>query len=130
MAGAARLASGHARRFAHPGLDRTRMERARGTLQYFSGMERIVVQFLTLLAITYLSARRGKQDSHFRQALMWAGGLALLPLSAVLGAGEWVWYGTGHPLPLSLQGLAVLAAEVESKFADELRVLEQRCPQE
>ncbi|HVR24100.1 MAG TPA: DUF2157 domain-containing protein [Candidatus Polarisedimenticolia bacterium] len=78
--------------------------------EHFSGMERILVQFLTLLAITYLSARRGKQDSHFRQALMWAGGLALLPLGAMLGAGEWVWYGTGHALPLSLHGLAVLAA--------------------
>jgi uncharacterized membrane protein len=27
----------------------------------------------------------------------------------MLGAGEWVWYGTGHPLPLSLHGLGVLA---------------------
>ena len=66
--------------------------------------------FLTLLAITYLSARRGKEGSHFRQALVWAGGLALLPTSALLAAGEWAWYPVQHPpisLPLHIVGLLV-----------------------
>jgi len=65
--------------------------------EHFSGMERILVQFLTLVAITYLSARRGREDSYFRQALAWAGGLAFLPLSAMLAVGEWNWYGLQHP---------------------------------
>src|ERR1035438_10379549 len=47
--------------------------------QHFSGSERILIQFLAMLAVTYLSARReqGKEDSHFRRALVWAGGIAL-----------------------------------------------------
>jgi uncharacterized membrane protein len=68
--------------------------------EHFSSMERILVQFVTLLSISYLSARRGNEDSHFRQALVWAGGLALLPLSAMLAAGEWRWYGPQRP-PIS-----------------------------
>jgi uncharacterized membrane protein len=58
--------------------------------EYF-GMERILFQFLTMVAITYASARLGEQDSYFRQALAWVGGIALLPLTAVLAAGEWWW---------------------------------------
>ena len=50
----------------------------------FSGMERLLVQFLTLLAITYLSARRPGVDSYFRRAMVWVGGLALPPLCAIL----------------------------------------------
>src|SRR5260370_27621029 len=61
----------------------------------FSGMERILVQFLAMAAITYLSARRDKGDSYFRRALAWTGGLALPPAVAVFGAGEHVgvWAG-------------------------------------
>lgn len=69
--------------------------------EHFSGMERILVQFLTMVAITYLSARGAatlpdKKDSHFRRALAWAGGLALLPLCAVLAVGGLDWYGVGR----------------------------------
>jgi uncharacterized membrane protein len=69
--------------------------------EHFSGMERILIQFLTMVAITYLSARRGKEDSHFRQALVWTGGLTVLPVSAWLAASEWEYYWPGRP-PLSL----------------------------
>ena len=82
--------------------------------EHFSGMERILVQFLTMVAITYLSARRSKEDSHFRRALAWTGGLALLPLGAVLAAGERDWY-WGHqmpPLSLSLHAVGWLIAFV------------------
>src|SRR5229473_4408836 len=63
--------------------------------EHFDGMERILIQFLTMVAITYLSARRDKQDSYFRRALAWSGGLVLLPACAVLAAGqhEWFWRG-------------------------------------
>ncbi|MBZ5679921.1 MAG: DUF2157 domain-containing protein [Acidobacteriia bacterium] len=64
--------------------------------QHFSGMERILSQFLVMVAITYLSARRGQEDSPFRRALGWTGGLALLPACAVLASGhEWDW--ARHP---------------------------------
>ena len=52
--------------------------------EHFSGTEKTLVQFLTLLAITYLSAHRGALDSHFRRALAWVGGLAILPLCGIL----------------------------------------------
>ncbi len=81
--------------------------------EHFNGMERILVQFLTLMAITYLSARRGKQDSHFRQALVWTGGLAVLPLGAALAVGEWAWYESGHPpMSFSLHVAGLLMAFV------------------
>ena len=63
--------------------------------EHFSGTQRTLVQFLTLLAITYLSAHRGAGDSHFRRALAWVGGLALLPLCGVLAADHFEW----RPMP-------------------------------
>jgi len=62
--------------------------------QHFSGNERILIQFLAMLAVTYLSARRdqGKEDSHFRRALVWAGGIALLPTFAALATDQREWY--------------------------------------
>jgi uncharacterized membrane protein len=81
--------------------------------EHFSRMEKILLQFLTMVAITYLSARRGKGDSHFRQGLAWAGGLALLPLSAMLAAGEWEFYGPRRPpSSLSLHVVGLLIAFV------------------
>ena len=60
--------------------------------QHFTGMDRLLVQFLTLLAITYLSARRNGADSYFRRALVWVGGLAVLPLCAVLATLQREYY--------------------------------------
>src|SRR5205807_8634460 len=61
--------------------------------EHFTGTARILVQFLAMVAITYLSARRDRSDSTFRRALGWAGGIALLPTCALLAAGgnEWSW---------------------------------------
>src|SRR3977135_286128 len=63
--------------------------------EHFSGSERILIQFVAMVAVTYLSARRDtnndKIDSYFRRALVWAGGIALLPVFAVLAAGEREW---------------------------------------
>jgi len=82
--------------------------------EHFGGMERILVQFLAMVAITYLSARRDKVDSYFRRALAWAGGLALLPACAVLAvvAHEWPWRDRLPHLSFGLQVLGWLIAFV------------------
>jgi hypothetical protein len=59
--------------------------------EHFNGTEKMLAQFLTLLAIMYLSARREATDSHFRRALAWVGGIALLPLCGVLSADHFEW---------------------------------------
>lgn len=43
------------------------------------------------LAFTYLSARRGANDSTLRKALCWIGGLALLPAAAVTSVDRWTY---------------------------------------
>jgi len=77
-----------------------------------AGTERILFQFLTLLAITYLSARRGDDDSPFRRALMWAGGIAVLPLSVALGLSrvDYRWEQTLPKLSISTHVLGLLMA--------------------
>ena len=67
--------------------------------EHFSGVERRLIQFLVLLAITYLGARRQESDSNFRRALTWTGGIALLPLCAALAAGEFEWGWRSMPSP-------------------------------
>jgi uncharacterized membrane protein len=73
--------------------------------EHFTGTERILVQFLAMAAVTYFSARRNKnkdrEDSYFRRALVWAGGIALLPVFAVLAAGEGEWYWNSRLPPMS-----------------------------
>ena len=80
--------------------------------EHYSGTARLLVQFLTLVAITYLSARHGRHNSYFRRALVWVGGLSILPLCAVLAAGEheYVLNRTLANLPLSLHVVGLLTA--------------------
>lgn len=70
--------------------------------QHVSDGDKVLFQFLTLLAITYLSAPHGEDKSDFRRALSWIGGLALLPLAAMLSTGEfwarYFWLATLIPL--------------------------------
>ena len=82
--------------------------------QPFSGMERILIQFLAMVAITYLSARRDRSDSNFRRALGWIGGLALLPLCAVLAVSghEWSWRNRLQPMSFSMHVIGLLLAFV------------------
>ncbi len=59
-----------------------------------------------LLAITYFTARRGSSDSPLRKALMWVGGLGILPgVFAVIITAHEAWR---HGTPDSLTGLLVL----------------------
>jgi MFS family permease len=55
-----------------------------------SGGDRILLQGLTLTAITYLSARLRGLETSVRRALGWIGGLALIPCAASL-AESWSW---------------------------------------
>ena len=79
--------------------------------EHFSGADQRLMQFLALLAITYLGARRHESDSNFRRALCWIGGIALLPLCAAVASGEfgWEWH-TLPSLPLSLRIVGWLMA--------------------
>ncbi|MGA2978712.1 MAG: DUF2157 domain-containing protein [Terriglobales bacterium] len=80
--------------------------------EHFQGNERILIQFLAMVAITYLSARRDKEDSYFRRALVWSGGIALLPACALLAASgrEWYWDNRRPPMSFSLHAAGLLIA--------------------
>jgi uncharacterized membrane protein len=76
----------------------------------FLGTDRFLIQFLTLLAITYLSAHQGDAASNFRRALKWIGGLALLPMAATLAADQ-DWYWRGKPaMSISLRAAGYVMA--------------------
>ncbi|HEY6370001.1 MAG TPA: DUF2157 domain-containing protein [Candidatus Sulfotelmatobacter sp.] len=78
---------------------------------HFSDMERLLFQFLVLLSITYLSARRPGADSYFRRALVWVGGLGVLPICAALAMLREPFFGrTSLPLPFSLNAAGLLMA--------------------
>ncbi len=58
----------------------------------FAVSNRLLTEGLLLIAITYMSARTGNEDSAARRALAWIGGLALLPLSVTAFVeGHEVW---------------------------------------
>jgi hypothetical protein len=62
----------------------------------FAVSNRLLTEGLLLLAITYLCARTGAEDSPARRALAWIGGIALLPLGVVAfveGRENWGWWG-------------------------------------
>lgn len=78
--------------------------------EHYSGVDALLVQFLVLLAITYLSAHRGEPETSFRRALTWIGGLVLLPSSVMLAFSghAWTWRGIPTmPLWLCLIGYVV-----------------------
>jgi len=78
----------------------------------YHGMERLLVQFLAMTAITYLSARRGREDSNFRRALVWIGGLTILPFSIILVSEDGVfdWSRSVARLPFALELVGLLMA--------------------
>ena len=80
----------------------------------YLGMGRPLVQFLAMVAIVYLSARRGREESYFRRALVWVGGLTVLPLSVMLAfaEGEFFWDRSVAWPPFSLRVVGFLMAFV------------------
>ncbi len=73
--------------------------------RFGEGYERVLSFGVLMLAFTYLTARRGDGDGLLRRALMWAGGLALLP--AVFSAIATSW---GRHIPLETGGRPGLLA--------------------
>ncbi len=73
--------------------------------QHFHGGEHRLIQFLALLAFTYLGARHAETGSNFRRALCWIGGIALLPMCAAAAwerEAIWEWRALPH-MPVSFQ---------------------------
>lgn len=71
-----------------------------------AGEERVLAFGVLMLAITYLTVRRGGEDSLLRRALMWAGGLVLLP--AVFAAIGTSWNSRFSPEAAGRAGLLAL----------------------
>jgi len=81
--------------------------------QGFAVGNRLISEGLVLVAITYLTARSGREDSSVRRALAWIGGIAVLPLSvwAFVERREywgWVWRNRPYVSPLlNITGWAI-----------------------
>lgn len=65
-----------------------------------SGGDQMLHQSLLLLALTYISLRTNENDTQIRRALMWIGGIALIPC-AVLASQRW-WGASSEVVPRSL----------------------------
>jgi len=62
--------------------------------EVYPASNRLIVEGLLLLAITYLTAKTSENDSPSRRVLVWIGGISLLPLSVlafVEGRDYWWW---------------------------------------
>src|SRR5260370_42199976 len=61
----------------------------------------LMLEGLLLLAITYFTARTEEENSPVRRALVWVGGIALLPLSILAFVERheqwWGWANRSHP---------------------------------
>jgi len=73
--------------------------------EYYRGHDLILASGLTLLSVVYFSARTKQADSPVRRALMWLGGLALIPCTFWLSLQRehwWSWQ-PGADIPANLQ---------------------------
>ncbi len=78
---------------------------------HYRDVDRLLFQFLVLLSISYLSARRPGADSYFRRALVWVGGLGVLPICAALAMLREPFFGrTSRSVPFSLNAAGLLMA--------------------
>lgn len=72
----------------------------------YSRHGKMVHAWLLLVAITYLTARRGEDGSTWRKCLTWIGGLSLIPQAIAVGLPEWRDL---EAIPALLSSLPVLA---------------------
>ncbi|MBI1745356.1 MAG: DUF2157 domain-containing protein [Acidobacteria bacterium] len=70
------------------------------------GGYRILLVGTLLLSFSYLTARTAARDSLVRRALMWIGGLALIPSTVMLAELAWErpWQVSNLPLPMTILG--------------------------
>ena len=82
--------------------------------EHYRNPETLLLQFLTLLAITYLSAYFGTRKSAFRSSLAWVGGIALLPMCGILAVtSEEHWFPPlTRPFPVGIHAAGILMAFV------------------
>ena len=82
--------------------------------EHYRNPETLLLQFLTLLALTYLSAYFGTRKSAFRSSLAWVGGIALLPMSGILAVtSEEHWFPPlTRPFPVGIHAAGILMAFV------------------
>ena len=82
--------------------------------EHYRNPETLLLQFLTLLALTYLSASFGTRKSAFRSSLAWVGGIALLPMSGILAVtSEEHWFPPlTRPFPVGIHAAGILMAFV------------------
>ena len=82
--------------------------------EHYRNPETLLLQFLTLLALTYLSASFGTRKSAFRSSLAWVGGIALLPMSGILAVtSEEHWFlPLTRPFPVGIHAAGILMAFV------------------
>jgi uncharacterized membrane protein len=73
----------------------------------FTGAESVVARGVLLLALVYLSARASGLDSPLRRALVWCGGIALLPAATLLWDGAGSQWRQALPERLQLWGWVV-----------------------
>ena len=69
----------------------------------YAASNRLILEGLLLLAITYFTAKTSGEDSVIRRALVWIGGISLLPLSVltfVEGREYWWWRDRAEVSPL------------------------------
>lgn len=71
--------------------------------EYYRGHDLVLAAGLTLLSLIFFSARTKEKDSTLRRALMWLGGLSLIPHTfyLVLQQERW-WWGRENTIPIEL----------------------------
>jgi multisubunit Na+/H+ antiporter MnhG subunit len=77
--------------------------------RHWRGGEKIIAEGLLLLCIAYLTAVLPERDTPVRKALMWIGGLALIPSAIIVGAAGYT-SGSNHSLPAAYAALGWTAA--------------------
>jgi uncharacterized membrane protein len=73
----------------------------------FSGEQQVESQGLLLLALTYFTLRTKEKDGPVERALMWIGGIALIPCTIFAAERWWYWQGPIVPVRLLILGWAL-----------------------
>jgi hypothetical protein len=72
--------------------------------EYLSGSDQVLAQSLLLLSLTYISLLTNERDTPIRRALMWVGGIAVIPCTAFAAEPWWGAWRTVVPQGLLAVG--------------------------